>query len=215
MLYDVDDVLETAYISNGELDPDANTVIVNAKSSSITADENDSEDLSGMAVYGALGVSARPAPKSSEGCAEAIVARGIGNGCVIGIRDPRTASVYGNLDEGDTALHSTDADQTSQMLLKGDKKVASIIVKQDDGKQIVFSIDAANKKIQLLGFKTFLEMSEDSVSLGNEKGYIQITSDGTIMLNGTSVLVGSTAAVPVLCGSPPGVPCAGLFVKAV
>jgi hypothetical protein len=212
-MYDNDDVLETAYIASGELDADANTVIINAKSSSITEDENDSEDLSGMPCYGALGVSCRPAPKSSEGCAEAIVARSIGDGAVIAMRDPRTANIYGDLEEGDCSLHSVDADGNAQVLLKGDKRSASVIVSQEDGKQQVFTMDGINKKIQICAFKTIFEMSEDGITLGNEKASITITPDGVIMLNASSVLIGGTTPVPVLCGAPPGVPSKSVFVS--
>jgi VCBS repeat-containing protein len=215
MLHSIDDVLEVAYVSTGELDPDANTPTISAKSAPIGEDVNDAEDLSPMPVYGALGVTARPAARTDAGAAECLVARGIGDGVVLGMRDPRAATVYGNLAEGDTAVHSTDTEQSSQMLLKGDSKIASIVVKQSDGKQIVFSVDGENKKVQIIGFKTFFEMSEDQVTLGNEKCSIQLLADGRILLNATAVMVGTTAAVPVLCGAPPGAPCAGLFVKAV
>jgi hypothetical protein len=146
--------------------------------------------------YGALGVTALPYPPSEDGTqfAELTVVPGVGGhvGVIVGGRDHRAASVYGELAEGETALHSTGPDFDSRVLCK-DQLWSAIV-----GNDTSITVDRKNEKIVIAGFGHVWEMSAAQGLVMAEKGGAMISmKDGTIWIKASSILLGETPTVPV------------------
>ncbi|MEE8425904.1 MAG: hypothetical protein V3S15_01375 [Woeseiaceae bacterium] len=178
-------------------------------------DDSDVEHFGELPVYGALGVSSMPWPKTQGGWCESLVARDVDgyDGVVIGARDRRSAVIYGALEQGDTAIHTTGPEQSAQVLLKEKGRSASIVARQADGKQIVLTLDADNKRLQILGMGNAIQLTEDGITLDAKSGGITI-ANGTIQLRGGVVFGSGVGALPML-QPPAGVPIPGIFVSLV
>jgi hypothetical protein len=124
---------------------------------------------------------------------------------------------------GDTALHSTDPDQSAQLLLKGDGRAAALIVKDKSGGQHLLSIDGENKAFALLVSGHAIGVDESGIHMtsGNGQHGISITNDsvhikGSVVLGGTIPVVGQQLATATTAqwGAGAGLPALGPFLPA-
>lgn len=177
---------DIATLSTGELNADGGLATVQATIPLTDATE-DVEHFGNVGLYGALGVTSLPAPATSDGRAEGVVLRNVGNadGVVIAARDERAAATVGELAPGETALHSTGEGFESRVFCK-DQLVAIIV-----GSDVVVTIDRKEQKINIAGFGHVFEMSEgQGIILQEAGGAALILKDGKAVLKGAPVLLG-------------------------
>lgn len=160
----------------------------------------DGEDFSSINVFGTLGITSLPAPYRGDGYTEYLVNPNLG--IAIAARDTRIADVVGQLSAGDTAVHSTGSQHASRLFLKEDSRIAALLVKDSDGKDMGIVIDGVNKKIQIfLAGQMFQLDAASGISIGlNGTSLILTTSNAT--LTSGAVLLGAapTIASPVAYG---------------
>jgi hypothetical protein len=171
-------------------DEETNAVICQALQH-IGEGDTDLEPFGELAMYGALGVAALPAPADASGACEAVIEEGLANsnGAVIAARDTRTADVFAALKPGETCLHSTGKKFESRVFCK-DKLVAIVI-----GDDVAFVIDKKNKKISLSGFGMIFEMSEAN-GIVLDAGSAAVTINNGVVHNRGKVILGGMAASP-------------------
>jgi len=200
------------------LDERTNAVWAQCKGAPVS--DEDDPDYGKSPMMCSLGVSARPAPATQAGRAQGVTVRVDGfDGVVVAGHDPRAASVFGQIEPGETALHATGEGYDSRVLCKN--QLVAIIV----GDNYVVSVDRDNKQIVLNCPGGTIKIGEDDgIVLRDNTGKagIQII-DGAVIIEGQVVLGGRTptmavAQVPPTVGIPttgPGVPvpaAAGVFI---
>ncbi len=160
-------------------------------------DTEDIENLGEIDAVQALGVASRPYPKDEAGFAEGILLRGCGgrSAVCVAARDTRTARIVGNLEPGDTAVHSTGPNQAAQLLLKEQKKQAVLLSKDSRDNAMVLVLDGKNDKVQIAARGAIFEI--------NASGDVSIASSGgaAILLQGQDIHILGTLHLP---GMSPG-----------
>lgn len=193
-------MLDIQDVNTSKIDDNGN-VLVDTK-------QADGQDYTDTPVYGQLGIAAKPFPQTEAGKAQAMIATEILDGCIIGMRDVRSSTVYGELQDGDTAVYSTDENNNSKILLKGERKKATMLTKDSNDKDMIIAMDGENDKITISGFKALFEMSrENGIIMGVEgsaSAAIWIKPDGTIIIKGSNVLIGETPTLGAAGGVTPG-----------
>jgi len=190
-------------------------------------EEEEVEQFGNIDVYQALGITSVPWPADEDGHAEGVIVRDIGgvDGVVVGARDERASSVYGSLQSGDTALHSTDPDASAQVQAKANRQVM-LATKDTEGNNVIHVLDGKNDKIQIGAFGGLIEMTKDGITLACPGGgcTIMMSGDtislvGTVMLGGTvpvaSVASWVSGGIPSVPGATPFNPAPNVFVGAV
>lgn len=173
------------------LDEETNAPTVQAD---VEIDGGDVEPYGQLDFFGALGVTAMPAPEDERGAAEAVVMPvGGTDGSVVASRDLRATALYGQLKPGETALHSTGKGFGSQVLCK-DKKVAAMA---GPGSAMVLDGGAKRYAVQVGTSQILLEGDSAVISAGGCKIIMQ---GGVISLVGKVVLGGITPLLPVTGG---------------
>lgn len=160
---------------------------------------DDTESLGGGDVMQALGIASRPYPADENGRAEGIVARGVTgrSACYLGARDTRSATIVGNLRDGDTVLHSTGPQQAAQVQCKEDKRQVVMATKDPAGKTMVCMLDGTTNKFQVVLNGMILEMNGETKTITLSNGQASIIMQGsTIALDG-DVILGGTIPDPV------------------
>jgi hypothetical protein len=150
-------------------------------------DENDAPDYGKAPLAFALGFAARPWRKTDKGFAQGYLFEATGyNGVVVGANDPRTASTYGDLGEGETAVFATGEAFDSRAIF-GDK-VLSLIV----GDNMVLQIDRNEQQAILSCPGGTLKISADNGALlCDQSGKAMVhLQDGVAMIGGQVVLGG-------------------------
>jgi hypothetical protein len=198
------------------LDADSGAVLVQAKSAPTGDDEAEAPDYGEMPLMCALGLSAMPFPSNDNGAAQGVLLKVPGmNGCIIGARDTRTATIYGNLKPGDVCLHSTGPQMAAQVLCKEEKRQVVAVTKGPDGKSLVVMLDGDTGKYQVLASGACIEIDPaGDISLTNKGGAsLMLQGDtiylvGKIMLGGTNPLPGfiMTSPIPAVLATAPGSP---------
>lgn len=167
--------------------------------------ENDiREDLGEMPLAFALGITALPAAPDDSGQAEGIVLEGVGglNACAVGGRDTRCSDVVGELDPGDTCLHSTGADAENRARVFCKNGCLALLV----GNDLTMVFDRANKAVSLSAFGHAVEISDaNGIMMADStgSGWFQL-KDGSATLSGSGVTIagavsiGNAAAQPVV-----------------
>jgi hypothetical protein len=182
--------------------------VVEAQCQGAPVTDDAAPDFGKVPLMFGLGFAARPAPANDQGNAQGVVLDDVAGfeAVCVGSFDPRSAQVYQNLAEGDTAVFATGEGFDSQVLFK--KQMAAMIV----GDDCVIAIDRENKKIAVTGFGATIELSESGIVLA-EGGAAIVIKGGTISLIGNVVLGGITPSAPVLSGTPLSpLPSPGVFV---
>jgi hypothetical protein len=186
----------------------------------IHGDTEETENFGELPLYQCLGVTAMPSEptEDNEDYAEGVMAFIDGRWVILGGRDPRTAKIVGNMQGGDTVVHSTGPNQAAQLQLKEKKRQAALVSKDTTGTTMVFLMDGKNDKVQLAAFGHIFEMSKNNgICLVEKTGAagIQI-KDGLVSIFGTVVLGGRTPLAPVLGGltGPAAAPAKGVFIGA-
>lgn len=173
------------------LDEETNAPTVQAD---VEIEGEDVEPYGQLDFFGALGVTALPAPEDDSGAAEAVVAPvGGTDGSVIASRDLRATGLYGQLKPGETALHSTGKGFGSQVLCK-DKKVAAMA---GPGSAMFLDGGAKRYAVQVGTSQILLESDGATISAGGCKIIMQ---GGTIYLVGKVILGGVASMAPVAYG---------------
>lgn len=177
-----------------------------AASSDVTGD-GDTEGFGDLAVYSSLGVTALPYQVTDDGHCEALVVRDVGglDGVIIGARDERAASIYGELQPGDTVLHSTGEQLSSMVMCKEDRKQVVLRTKASDGKDMMVVMDGTSDTITITGFQTIFEMKRDAITIGikgSGTAAISLYENGQCWINCTKFIAGPipTAASPFVVG---------------
>ena len=199
-------------IGSSKLDPDTNVLLVQAKATQMGDDDDDAPGYDDTAVYGQIGVSARPYHKTDEGNAQAVVDTSLPgtNGAVVAMRDAREASakVVEELGEGETALHSTGPGFDSRVFCK-EQMVATMV-----GDDCAVVLDRAEKKYSITCFGHIVEVSEaNGIALVADGAGIQIKG-GMVIITGKVVLGGRVPVAPVHMGPQPipAAPAPGVFI---
>lgn len=149
---------------------------------------NDIEDRGEVPFFGALGITAKPAPSDDSGHAEGVFIREIGIvGGIIAATDTRCAGVAGELAPGDTAMHSTGPTAATRAKMFCKTNSASMLV----GNDTAFVMDRANKAITMnMPEAGQLELSKaNGFMVGDSAGTGLQVKGGKILINGGQVSI--------------------------
>lgn len=183
--------MELVKLGAVSLDDETNAPIVQA---SVDVEGDQVEPYGQLDFFGALGLTAMPAPADDRGAAEgAAEPLGGTDASVVAARDLRATGLYGSLKPGETALHSTGKGFGSQVLCK-DKKVAAMA-----GPGSAMVLDGGDKRfvVQVGTSQILLEGDDATISAGGCKIIMQ---GGVISLVGKVVLGGIAPVMPVTGG---------------
>jgi hypothetical protein len=178
------------------------------------ANSDDRQPFGDVPLMQCLGVASLPSAPDDSGYAEGIILEDVAGlpGVVVSAWDTRTFSVFGNLEAGDTVLHSTGPQKAAQVLCKEAKRqvVMSTLAKKD-GSAMQVIVDGDSGKIQITAHGKIIELGPDGISLENGNCGISLTSAGIqlrgqIQLGGMVVPPGHTMAIatPVSWAIVPG-----------
>ncbi|HEY3494749.1 MAG TPA: hypothetical protein VGK73_08695 [Polyangiaceae bacterium] len=133
-----------------------------------------------------LGVSGRPYPADERGSAQGIIEETSGlDGAIVAAHDPRAAKVYGEIQPGEHALHSTGPDFDSRFLAKN--QLAVILV----GSDYVVTVDRKNKKVAISTPGGIIQVSEkDGITLCDASGKGSLRLDGGVAALMGNVILG-------------------------
>jgi hypothetical protein len=179
------------------LDERTNAVWVQCKGAPVS--DEDAPDFGRAPFMCALGVSARPAPATQAGSAQGVLDSVAGvDGVCYGGHDPRASNVFGQIKDGETALHSTGEGYDARVLCK-DQMLAQIV-----GDDHVIVIDRKNGQIVLNCPGGAIKISKsDGIVLADDTGNagIQITG-GMVSVFGQVVLGGRNPVAAVAMVPP-------------
>jgi hypothetical protein len=198
-------------IGASRLDPETNELKVQAKSAPIGDDDDDAPDFGDTPLVCALGVVARPYPRTAEGSAQGVIDTSLPgtNGWIVAARDYRSVHVVEELAAGETALHSTGKDFDARVFCKN--QLVAIMV----GDDVAVVIDRKNESISITGFGRHSEISrENGVAMTDGEGASIQLKGGVICLTGQIVLGGRQPVLPVatVAPGPPALAAAGAGV---
>jgi hypothetical protein len=163
---------------------------------SVGEKEEDRTPYGDVPLIQCLGVASMPFPEDGDGYAEGVVLDDIGGypGIVVAAWDRRTFSIFGNLEAGDTVLHSTGPAKAAQCLLKETKKQAVLMTRDKNDAIMCVMVDGKNGKLQLQAFGHVFEIVEDGINIEVGDCGIRLSKDG-IHMRGASVS-GGMAPIP-------------------
>lgn len=153
-------------------------------------------------VMQAIGVTSMPAPADDKGHAEGFLIPGVGGrkAVLIGGRDTRDAEFLGKLEPGDTVVHSTGPNKAAQLRLHNKKRSGAIIVRCEDGKDLIISLDGKNKKLQVMARGAMIEIDDGGdMTFANKGGAAIMLQGDTISLNGNVKLPGMPPGMYIMC----------------
>lgn len=158
--------------------------------------DEDAESYGKVPLMQALGVASLPGEPDDTGQCEGILLENVGGlpGVIVGAWDTRTFSIFGNLEAGDTVLHSTGPAKSAQVLCKEKKKQVVLATLGPDGKQITCMVDGKNGQAQMQAFGFTISITKDGISLEAGDAGITVGPNG-IHLRG-AVQIGGMAAIP-------------------
>lgn len=193
----------TVKIGYSELDPITHLPTIQALNP--IEGDSDFENFGQTAYYGPIGLTSLPYQANDDGYCEGLVVRDVAglNGALVGYRDDRSATIYGQLSPGDTCVHSTGPNKAAQLLLKEERKVAALITKDSNGKDIGISIDGTDNSITIFGFDCAIKLSSEGIFLATGANCLSLKSDGTFHANfGKGILGGDgiTPGLPIVSG---------------
>lgn len=177
--------------------------------------------IGNLPTYSALGVTALPYAATEGGYCEALIVENAGGlpGVIVGMRDLRAASIYGEAVGGDTIIHSTGPNLAAMLLLKEVRKQAVLRTKDTTNKDMIFGLDGAGDKVTISAFKCLFEMTRGRVRVGVQgattNAMIELLDTGVININasqlnlnigGTALGVPGAAANPAVVIQPATVP---------
>ena len=197
--YPAHDLIDVIDIGASTRDATTNVITINGKGVNLSDDPDnntdDAEDFSDCATFGSLGVTSMPNAATDAGQCQGLIARNLN--CFLGMRDTRAATVVGQLNPGDTCLHSTGPNQRARIFCKDDTNSVAILAADTDSNDMLFSLDGKNNVAMLQAFAALMQITKvgDSgeITIGNAKGFIHIDVAGVITLAGTQVILGSGA----------------------
>lgn len=176
------------------LDEESNAALVDCYDGGDNPDER--EPYGELPMMCDLGSITIPFPPTAEGKAEVIVVEGVGgaNGRACAAWDTRTASIAGNLEPGDRCEHAPHPNKAVQILLKGEKRVAAIVVVAKDGSQAILSL-AGKEGFNLNVQGHQVTVNKDGIALCSANGQhgIEVTDQG-VSLRGN--ITAGPAGVP-------------------
>ena len=163
-----------------------------------------------------FGFASLPAPVANGIGAVGTLIQGVGKrDLIIGGYDTRTTTIYGNLVAGETCVYANVGQ--ARILLKADSSINIYTSASDGGKAMVALFNPAADTITLLNSKGNGLLIGDTVQLVvSGQATFTLGSDGTItaaatstcQIDGTTIVLGSQAAVPVVnsaCFGPSGI----------
>ncbi len=214
--------LDIVDLAASGLDERSNAIWVQCKGAPVS--DEDAPDFGRAPFMQALGVASRPAPATSSGNAQGVMAVGVCgyDGVCIGAHDNRCSKVFGEIKPGETALHATGENFDARVLCK-DQMVAIIV-----GDDMVFVVDRKKKQIVANVEGCVMQLGGgNGVMLLDETGACGLQAKGGVLnLMGSQVIIGgrnavsAVAMVPVTIGLPatgPSVPvpaAPGVFIGA-
>lgn len=166
-----------------------------------------------------LGVTSLPSAATDTGAAEGLLDENVGglNGCVVGGRDARCASVASGLGPGGTALHSTGADNAKRSQVRCIENLLALLVGNDS----ILSMDRGSDLFQIGFGGAIFEINAGKIRIvakGGKAG-IMIDESGSVSIFGIQIVLGGLSApIPgvtnVLVGPAgmAGVPALGVHV---
>lgn len=172
---------------------------------SLSADPDDKEPFEGD-VFQPLGIASLPYQQDDDGGAEAVAVEGTGGmqTAYIGGRDVRCAGIYGALEPGDFAAFAPHPNQACQVLLKGEKRIASLITKDKNDEIAMVTIDGENEELQIMAFGGMLHYSKaGGWRLADKDGAGFTVGGGIITIYGKIMLSGPASKLPVRIGVAP------------
>jgi len=130
--------------------------------------DGDYEPIGTAPFLMALGLTALPMGPSNDGHAEGVIMSPCGphNAAIVGATDTRCADVYGEMEPGDTCVHSTGSDSANRARLFCKNGNVALLV----GNDVVFVMDRTNSVISLAGFGHSVEISAGNGVLLAESG---------------------------------------------
>jgi len=175
-------------------------------------DQDDVEHFAEVDMFGALGVTALPAPKDDDGVVEGVVLRSCGgtDAICVAARDERSADVVGQLAPGETALHSTGKDFGARVFCK-DQHISLVISQPPGGSggDYIFMLDRITGQATLSAAGHIIEASEQNgiaLCAKDGKASIQVLEGGTIWLKADKVLLGPNPTAAAIKVDPSGAP---------
>lgn len=176
---------EVVDLGASELNAETGVVWAQCKGAPLDGD-GDAPDYGKPPLMCCLGVSGRPYPADERGSAQGIVEEVQGlDGAVVAAHDPRAAKVYGEIQPGEHALHSTGPDFDSRFLAKN--QLAVILV----GGDYVVTVDRKNKKVAISTPGGIIQVSErDGITLCDASGRGSLRLDGGVAALMGNVILG-------------------------
>lgn len=167
------------------------------------ADPEDKENFDGN-PFQPLGFVSLPYQKTDDGNAEGTAFEGSGGvtTAFIGGRDTRCAGMYGNLVGGDASIFAPHPNQSSQLMLKGEKRQAVLLTRDKTDTMWMVTIDGEKEKIQIFaGDGAMLQYEKVSGWRLSDSGGFGFTLNKGIMTFNCSVLnLTSAPKLPVRVG---------------
>jgi hypothetical protein len=168
----------------------------------VGTDDEDRETYGEVPLMQCLGVASLPGAPSPEGYCEGVLVEDVGGlpGVIVGAWDTRTFSIFGNLEPGDTVLHSTGPAKSAQVLCKETKRQTVMATLGPDGKQMMVICDGKNGTLQLTAHGYMIQIDKDGIILeagdaGISVGPNGIWLRGAVTIGGQLPQVGMSMAV--------------------
>lgn len=183
---------------------DTNQLMVRATQPYGTDDPDFFGDYGRVDLFGTLGVAGMPYPPSQNGdSVEGIIAEDVAGttGIVIAARDERTADVTGQLQPGETCVHSTGPAFDSRLFLK--KGAASLVA----GNSAIANLTTDAFRVAAGGSSYSMDGDGHTLTAPGGQSFVSITPD-VIWLCAPTVLIGPTPSPAALVnvGPTPGAP---------
>ena len=167
------------------------TKVVTVELSRETGLDGEGEPMGTAPMLMALGHAALPIGPDDKGHAEGVLLSPCGpyTAAIIGANDTRSASVYGELAPGETAIFSTGADATKRARVFCKEDSLSLLV----GNDTLILVDRKNKAINISGFGHTVEISDANGILLAESGgaCLRMTGGKLTVLAGGSTFAGA------------------------
>lgn len=164
--------------------------------------DEDAETYGKAPLMQALGVASLPAEPDSAGQCEGILIENVAGlpGVIVSAWDTRTFSIFGNLEPGDTVLHSTGPAKSAQVLCKEKKKQVVLTTLGPDGKQITVMTDGKNGQAQMQAFGFTLTINKDGIIAEGGGARLMVKGDqviiqGGVVIGGAAPMAGMSMAV--------------------
>jgi hypothetical protein len=169
--------------------------ILSAESAGVAVES----ESSGVQMFQASGVSSMPYPAETGSWCEVVRVRNISglDTIAIGFRDSRTSTIYGSLNPGDTALHTTGPGDRAKVLLKQEEYQAAVMVRTDDGVDHVMVIDGDGEEFSISAFGMLISMKKTvdggQIVLANSNGSFGLKPNGHFFANTPGGSLGAAA----------------------